>query len=167
MLVDARSLGFDITPDEAADLARLGAKITDAANEQLGFSHPTVDWTHISFCQFTGPLSRQGNTLTGSNTVAIKPGKLDRSPTGTGCSARMAVLAARGQMQIGDTYIARSVIGSEFYCQFTSGPSIGDKRTIQPEISGRAWITGTHQHMLDPTDPWPGGYRLSDTWGAG
>ena len=80
VIVDAADLGFALTPDEGADLARTGARITDAANEQLGFSHPTKDWNHISFCQIAGPLERQGDILTGRNTVAIKPGKLDRSP---------------------------------------------------------------------------------------
>ena len=98
--------------------------------------------------------------------MAIKPGKLDRSPTGTGCSARMAVLSARGEMRPGDTYIAHSVIGSEFHCRFDIASDIGGSPAIHPDITGRAWITGTHQHMLDPDDPWPGGYRIADTWGA-
>ena len=166
VLVDAAALGFSISPDEAGDLARLGAMITDAANEQLGFSHPTLDWSRISFCQFTGSILRQGQTISGRNTVSIKPGKLDRSPCGTGCSARMAVLQAKGIMGAGELYIANSVIGSEFRCRIRSMTEVGDKPAIVPEISGRAWITGMHQHMLDPDDPWPGGYRLTDTWGA-
>ncbi|MDA5093150.1 proline racemase family protein [Aliiroseovarius sp. KMU-50] len=166
VIVEAEDLGFSISPDEAADLARIGAKITDAANEQLGFSHPVTDWNHISFCQITGPLTREGNVLTGKNTVSIKPGKLDRSPTGTGASARMAVMLAKEQMALTDHYHARSVIDSEFRCRIVEKVELNGRPAITPEISGRAWITGTHQHMLDPSDPWPGGYRLSDTWGA-
>lgn len=166
VIVDAADLGFALTPDEGADLARTGARITDAANEQLGFSHPTRDWHHISFCQIAGPLERQGDILTGRNTVSIKPGKLDRSPCGTGASARMAVLLATGQMQASDRYHARSVIDSEFRCRIVDQHDLNGRAAITPEISGRGWITGTHQHMLDPDDPWPGGYRLSDTWGA-
>lgn len=166
VIVEAEDLGFAITPDEAADLARTGARITDATNEQLGFDHPGKDWSHISFCQIAGPLERQGDILSGRNTVAIKPGKLDRSPCGTGASARMAVLLAKGQMQSADRYYARSVIDSEFRCRIVDQHDLHGRVAITPEISGRGWITGTHQHMLDPDDPWPDGYRLSDTWGA-
>lgn len=165
VLVDARSAGFEVVPNEALDLARVGARITTAANEQLGFRHPTHDeWKHISFCQFTLPVERRGGALTGRNTVAIDPGKLDRSPCGTGCSARMAVLHARGEMGLGDRFVARSIIGSRFDCQIAEVGSLGDREAVIPRIRGRAWITGTQQLMLDPEDPWPLGYRLSDTW---
>ena len=164
VIVDAAALGFAIAPDEARDLAETGMKITVAANEQLGFNHPGGGWDHISFCQFAGPLTREGDTLTGANAVAIRPGKIDRSPTGTGCSARMAVLHARGQMVQGETYRARSIIGSAFLCTIAGETAVGDRPAIVPTVSGRAWITGTAQLMLDPDDPWPGGYRLSDTW---
>ncbi len=165
VLVDAQSLGFEIVPDEARELAEAGAKITAAANEQIGFQHPTNrDWNKISFCQFVMPIERQDEILSGRNTVAIDPGKLDRSPCGTGCSARMAVLHARGEMQVGDRFIANSIIGSRFDCTILNRTSIGKVTAIIPTIRGRGWITGTHQLMCDPEDPWPGGYRLTDTW---
>jgi len=165
VLVDARSLGFEVVPDEALDLARMGARITTAANEQLGFQHPIhEEWNHISFCQFTLPVERSEGVLTGRNTVAIDPGKLDRSPCGTGCSARMAALHARGEMGLGDRFVARSIIGSRFDCQIAEVGSLSDRETVIPRIRGRAWITGTQQLMLDPDDPWPLGYRLTDTW---
>ena len=165
VIVDAQKLGFSIAPHEARELAELGMRITQAATEQLGFVHPTnPDWKHISFCQFAGPLKLEGGVWTGANAVAIRPGKIDRSPTGTGCSARMAVLHAKGQMQVGDRYLARSIIGSEFACHIDSITTVGTQSAILPVISGTAWITGTHQHTLDPTDPYPSGYRLSDTW---
>jgi proline racemase len=165
VIVDAQKLGFALRPDEARELAEMGMKITQAATAQLGFVHPTnPDWKHLSFCQFAGPLTKVDGVWTGANAVAIRPGKIDRSPTGTGCSARMAVLHARGQMQVGERYLARSIIDSEFACHIDSEVSIGTQRGIVPVISGTAWITGTHQHMLDPSDPYPQGYRLSDTW---
>ncbi len=166
VLVDAAALGLALAPDEARDIAALGARITAAANLQLGFSHPTEEWRHISFCQFTGPLLRHSHTLSGTNAVVIDPGKIDRSPTGTGCSARMAVMAARGEMAPGHTYVARSLIGGRFDCHFTLAAPVGDRPAIAPRIRGRAWITGTHQVMRDPRDPWPDGYRLTDTWPA-
>jgi trans-L-3-hydroxyproline dehydratase len=165
VLVDAAALGFDIRPDEAADLSRTGAKITRAANQQLGFEHPTnPDWAHISFCEFTLPIFEENGVRVSRNTVAIDPGKLDRSPCGTGCSARMAVLHARGEMKTGARLIGRSIIDSRFDCGIVEETRVGAKTAIVPSIRGRAWITGTHQLMLDPEDPWPGGYRISDTW---
>ncbi|HUN49042.1 MAG TPA: proline racemase family protein [Stellaceae bacterium] len=165
VIVEAKALGFALRPDEARDIAVVGAKVTRAANEQLGFSHPeNPDWRHISFCQLTGALTRENGVLTGPNTVVIEPAKLDRSPCGTGCSARMAVLHARGELKLGERYLARSIIGSSFHCRIDGETRIGGKPGIIPVIAGQAWITGTHQVTLDPTDPWPEGYRLSDTW---
>lgn len=167
VIVDAAALGFALVPDEAHEIARLGVRITRAADEQIGFHHPTnPDWRHFSFCLFAGPVARQGPELTSAAAVAIRPGKVDRSPTGTALSARMAVLAARGQMEQGDVLTVRSLIGSTFSGRILGPATVGDTKAIRPEISGRGWITGIHQHMLDPDDPWPEGYRLSDTWGA-
>ncbi|WP_170401749.1 trans-3-hydroxy-L-proline dehydratase [Ruegeria arenilitoris] len=167
VVVDAAVLGFEIVEDEARDIARMGVAITNAANEQLGFTHPeNPDWDHISFCAFCGPLDKTETGLTGKSAVAIQPGKVDRSPTGTAVSARMALMAAKGQMTVGQTFEAVSIIGSRFTGRIVEQTQVGDRPAIIPEISGRGWITGTHQHMLDPDDPWPGGYRLSDTWGV-
>lgn len=167
VIVDAGALGFSLAADEAHDIARLGVRITNAANEALGFDHPeNPDWNHISFCLFAGSLKEGPEGLEAGAAVAIQPGKVDRSPTGTALSARMAVLAARGRMKTGDRLTAKSVIGSTFAGRILGETKVGDRPAILPEISGRAWITGTHQHMLDPADPWPEGYKLSDTWGA-
>jgi trans-L-3-hydroxyproline dehydratase len=166
VIVDAAALGFALVPDEARELAELGVRITRAADRQLGFSYPGGGgWDHISFCQFAGPLSREADgALTGANAVVVRPGKIDRSPTGTGCSARMAVLHARGLMAVGGRYRARSIIQSQFDCSIAAETTVEGRPAIVPRIAGRAWITGTSQLMLDPGDPWPAGYRLSDTW---
>jgi trans-L-3-hydroxyproline dehydratase len=165
VIVDAHALGFAIRPDEARDLAETGVRITAAATEQLGFTHPeNPEWSHVSFCQLAAPITRAGDVLTGTNAVAIRPGKIDRSPTGTGCSARMAVLHARGEMAVGERFVGRSIIGTEFQCAIDAATTVGDRPGIIPLISGRGWVTGTQQHMLDPSDPFPAGYRLSDTW---
>jgi trans-L-3-hydroxyproline dehydratase len=132
VIVDAAALGFAIRPDEARELAEMGIRIIAAANEQLGFSHREGGgWDHISFCQFAGPLTRERNELQGSNACVIRPGKIDRSPTGTGCSARMAVLNARGQMAEGDVYRARSIIGSEFVCRIASRRRLAGRPSCQ------------------------------------
>lgn len=165
VIVDAQALGLSVVPGEARAIAELGMRITRAANEQLGFAHPdNRGWNHISFCQFAMPVWQENGALVGANAVAIEPGKVDRSPTGTGCSARMAVLHAKGQMAVGETFTATSILGSRFEGRIVAETSIGGKKAIVPSISGRGWITGTSQLMLDPDDPWPQGYRLSDTW---
>lgn len=167
VVVDAQAMGLRLTADEANDIARLGVRISDAASAQLGFTHPeNPDWQHISFCLFAGPLEKTAEGLRAKAAVAIRPGKVDRSPTGTALSARMALLHARGQMAVGERLEAVSVIGSTFQGRILGPEKVGTLPAIRPEISGRGWITGTHQHMLDPDDPWPRGYRLSDTWGA-
>jgi len=167
VIVDAKKLGFSIEPSEAAELARLGAKITDAASEQIGFSHPILsEWNHYSFCQFSRIEDHSADCITFKSAVSIKPGKIDRSPTGTALSAKMAVLEARGEMKVGQKIKAVSIIGSTFEGKIIEKCNINGTSAIIPEISGRGWITGLHQHTLEPTDPWPEGYRLSDTWGV-
>ena len=169
VMVDAADLGLDIVPENGRALARLGSRITRAANEQLTFEHPTSAWDHFSFCQIAGPLERDGGgEYSMTNTVVVEPGKLDRSPTGTGVSARMALLRARGTMAVDDRLRMRSVIGSEFVGRIEADITIGDgpdaRDAIVPIVSGRAWRYGRFTYRVDPTDPWPLGYRISDTW---
>lgn len=165
VIVNAHALGFALTADEARDLAETGMRITAAANAQLGFRHPeNADWAHISFCQIAAPVTYEDGIAVSRNAVAIRPGKIDRSPCGTGCSARLAVLHARGVLRMGDSMIGRSIIDSRFDCRIEAETTVGGRTAIVPSLEGAAWITGTYQHMLDPSDPWPGGYRLSDTW---
>ena len=163
--VNRNQIGFQISPDEAKDLVEIGRKITKAANEQLKFQHPTnKDWTHFSFSQIHSDLEKIDGIKTYTNTVVIDPGKLDRSPTGTGLSAHMAILHAKNKLSVGESVIARSIIGSCFKGKILETLTDHGISMIKPEISGRAWITGTYQHYLDPSDPWPRGYRISDTW---
>lgn len=164
VLVDGTLLGMSVTPDEARDIAEVGIKITDAANTQLGFRHPENGWDHISFCQVTSPTTVIDGVVEGTGTVTLRPGKLDRSPSGTGCSARMAALHARGQLSVGDRYRGRSIIGTTFDCVIAEEVNLAARTAIRPVISGRAWIHSVQQQALDATDPFPLGYRLSDTW---
>lgn len=165
VMVKAAALGFDLVPDEARALAETGVRITRAASEQLGFHHPAnPDWTHYSFCQFHAPGPDEDGVPAIRNAVAIRPGKVDRSPTGTALSATMAVRHARGAMAVGDRLISRSIIGSRFDGRLVEETAVGDRAAVVPEIAGRAYLTGTMQLALDPADPFPAGYRLSDTW---
>lgn len=165
VIVDSEQLGFAISPDEAREIAETGVRITAAANEQLGFSHPdNPDWSHISFCQIAAPVTTVNGVKQGKSAVAIMPGKIDRSPCGTGCSARLSVLRSRGEIEVGERFNGISIIGSKFECRVEQDDSVGSLPAVVPSIAGRAYITGTHQHMLNPADPWPEGYRISDTW---
>ena len=165
VVVDAAALGYALEAGEARELAQLGMRIIAAADAQIGFAHAAQpNWRHISFCLFAGPLQRTPDGLAARSAVAIRPGKIDRSPTGTAVSARMALLHARGAMRAGETFTATSIIGSTFTGRIAQETRIGATPAIIPEIGGRGWITGTHQHLLDPDDPWPGGYRIGDTW---
>ena len=165
VVVDPASLGVELVAERAQFLAELGVKITNAANIQLDFAHPTQpDWRHHSFCLFAGETERAADGLRAQSVVSIQPGKLDRSPTGTALSARMALLHAKGEMAVGDRLTGNSILNSEFHGKILAEMKLGDKPAIRSQISGRGWVTGTHQHMLDPSDPWPEGYRLSDTW---
>jgi trans-L-3-hydroxyproline dehydratase len=165
VVVDASALGFGIRADEAKDMADLGVRITNAANAQLPFHHPLQpSWTHHSFCLFAGPLEQGPSGLQARSAVAIQPGKIDRSPTGTALSARMALLHARGMMGVGDRLTGISILDSQFHGAILGEAAVGGRPAIHPQITGRAWITGIHQHVLDPDDPWPEGYKLSDTW---
>jgi proline racemase len=167
VIIDAERLGFALEESEARELAVTGMKITAAANEQLGFTHPeNAGWDHISFCAFAGPVFVEKGERTSRSAVAIRPGKIDRSPTGTAISARMAVMHARGELRVGEGMTGVSIIGSRFVGRVVREVQVAGYQAIVPSISGRAWITGTHQMMLDPDDPWPHGYRLTDTWPA-
>ena len=153
--VDAGALGFSITPDEARDLADLGEKIRPHVNQQVTIDHPIG---HLSFVVFVAPPRVGGDAR---HATIVSPGRLDRSPTGTATSARIAVLDRRGEM--GERYVAESVIDTRFEGRIVRRE--GD--AVVPAITGRAWITGFHQLVVDPSDPLAAGFQLSDTWGAG
>lgn len=163
-IVDAKALGFAVTADEARDLAQLGEKIRKAARAQFDVVHPEFSNVRgVSIVQFAMPFV--GSGLPTLNTCIVSPGRSDRSPTGTGTSARMAVLQARGKMTKGDQLIHESIIGSRFIGEILEVVRGYDRTTIIPQITGRAWITGQHTYLLDPEDPWQTGYVVADTWG--
>ncbi len=166
VMTQASALGFELVPSEAAELVRFGMLLRSAANEQLEFIHPLLpEWKHHSFAYLTGELERNDlGELTSTNVCVINPGKLDRSPTGTGVSALMAVMHSKGLMSVGDSFIGRSIISSEFTGRIVSQTRMGDIPAIIPTISGQAYIYGTSQFYVDPHDPWPLGYRVADTW---
>ena len=164
-IADAAALGFAIEPSEARDLSLAGERIRAAAREQLHPVHPeNPDIAGVSIVQIAEPW--QGTGAVSRNAVVVAPGRLDRSATGTGLSARMAALHARGLMHIGDTMTHASAIGSTFDGRVDAETEVGGRPAIIPAIRGSAWITGVTQVIVDPADPFPEGYLLSDTWGV-
>jgi proline racemase len=165
-IADAHALGFQVTPDEARDLAELGEKIRIAAREQHEVAHPELpEIRGVSIVQFAAPFN--GPDKVARNTCIVSPGRSDRSPTGTGTSARMAVLRARGLLRVGEGLIHESIIGSRFEGRIVGETTLIDgTRAVLTTIKGRAWITGLHQYFVDPEDPWPEGYVVADTWGT-
>jgi proline racemase len=161
--VDASLLGFSIVPDEARDLAELGERIRPHAAEQLAIAHPLeAALSYLSFVVFVAPPRVGGDAR---HATIVSPGRLDRAPTGTATSARIAVLEARGTM--GETYVAESVIDTTFSGRVVGRTKVGALDAVIPAITGRAWITGFHQLVVDPTDPLAAGFKLPDTWGPG
>jgi proline racemase len=93
------------------------------------------------------------------------PGRVDRSPCGTGSSANLATLHARGKVKVGDVLKSRSIIGSEFEVGLEGVTTVAGREAIIPTIAGRGWTFGLHQVALDPFDPLADGFALTDTWG--
>jgi proline racemase len=167
-IVDAAKLGFAIVPKEARDLVAVGERIKAAAAEQLSVVHPENPDIHtINQTLFAGPLlESQKGGKTSRNAVVVSPGRLDRSPCGTGTSARLAVLHAKGQIKTGERFDHESIIGTHFIGMVVEETRCGNLRAVVSTISGRGWITGIMQYGVDPDDPFPTGYTLADTWFA-
>ena len=162
-IADASELGFAIDPNEARELSRVGELIRAAAREQLPCAHPeNPEIAGVSIVQIAEPWQGIGEVT--KNAVVVAPGRLDRSATGTGLSARMAVLYARGSMHVGDSMTHASAIGSTFDGRIVETTTVGDYTAIVPAIRGSAFVTGVTELYLDPDDPFPEGYLLSDTW---
>jgi len=165
VIADAADLGFAIRPDEAADLSRVGEKVKAAAAAQLPAVHPETPAIHtVNQTLWAGPLRRENGVLSSRNGVIVSPGRLDRSPCGTGTTARLALLHARGEIAAGESFVHESIIGTRFTGVIAATGVTGGIPSVEVEITGRAWITGFKQYVLDPTDPFPGGYTLTDTW---
>ncbi|WP_250494430.1 proline racemase family protein [Caballeronia sp. GAWG1-1] len=165
VIVDAQKLGFAITPDEARQLCELGQTIKAAAAEQLPSPHPlNPNIKGITQTEFVMPLRRENGVLTSRNTVIVSPGRCDRSPCGTGTSARLAVMHAKGLIEAGERFVHESIIGSRFESRIDSLTQLGDVPAVVPVVAGQAWISAISQVGVDPTDRYQTGFTLSDTW---
>lgn len=165
-LVDAGKLGLEINRDCARALAEYGQTIKEAVDAQITMQHPAIpEINRVDYVMFTQVADASQHIY--RNSTVVPPGRLDRSPCGTGSSARMAVMHARGQLHAGEKVQMRSAIDSCFETEIIGTTKVGDRPAILPKISGRAWIFSMETWGVDPTDPFPLGYTLTDTWGPG
>jgi len=166
VLVNSKDLGIEIKPDNADEIVNVCSKIIKAANEQLGFSHPLVpNMNAISFCMLMDKSEVNADGIQQArNTVCIRPKKLDRSPCGTGTSARLAYMYLKKEINLHEKFISQSILDTTFECKLVSEEEKGGTVCVVPEITGQAWITGEQKLYLDDNNPFPYGYRLTDTW---
>jgi proline racemase len=165
VLVGSAALGVRLTRAEARDVVERADLVMAAARRQIVVRHPEIpEIDFLSYVMVIGDDDPAGGRLRGATVLS---GRVDRSPCGTGTSARLACMAARGHATVGSTYVATSLIDSEFRVGITGTTTVGDRPAIVPEISGRGWIFGTRTAAVDPTDPYPTGFALSDLWGPG
>ncbi len=156
-ILPVSSVGLQVEREMASSLVQAGNKLRKEINEQVPLSHPELRFlnqvTHVEFYQAV----EKGHIR---NAVVIPPGAIDRSPCGTGTSAKLAVMAAKGEIQIGESFVHESIIGSEFTCSYVSKTEVAGIDAVVPRVEGKAWVTGIHTFLLDPEDPFPQGFQL-------
>jgi proline racemase len=157
-MVDLDDVGLPFDRARKDDIVRAGLSIMDAINEQAPPHHPEIAGVdHCHHVEFIAPGSTARHSR---HAMAIYPGWFDRSPCGTGTSARMAELWARGELELGEDFVNESFIGSRFTGRLVEETTIAGIPAVVPTITGRAWVTGIGQYMLDPTDPFPTGFQF-------
>lgn len=157
-IVRTEDIGVQFARANKEPMLQAGLAIMAAVNEQNPVAHP--EDARISGCHHVY-LQAPGSTPQHSrHAMAIHPGWFDRSPCGTGTSARLAQLHARGLLGVGDVLLNESFIGTRFHGEILGETTVGDRAAIRPAITGRAWVTGTAQYLLDPSDPFPEGFLL-------
>ena len=158
-LLPAADAGLSVDPARSQELIEAGLELMSAINESDPPVHPADE--RIAGCRhvvFTAP--GEDGPRSQRSATSIHPGWLDRSPCGTGTSAKLAQLHARGELSVGEEFVNRSVIGTRFGARIVAETEVAGLPAVVPEISGRAWITGMGQYVLDPDDPFPAGFAL-------
>jgi proline racemase len=158
-LVEAASIGLRPAPEQAQPLIDTGLAIMGAINASAPPVHPEDE--RIRGCRHVVFHEPGSNGADAKAATSIHPGWIDRSPCGTGTSARIAQLHARGALKTGESFVNESIIGTRFTARVVEETTVAGRPAIVPEITGRAWITGIGQYLLDPSDPFPAGFRLA------
>lgn len=176
VIADAAQFGLRLTPDEGRDIVRIGEMIKAAAQAQLPVAHPeNPKISGVTIAQLSAPSPNPG--IHRRNAVIVSTGKLDwkrpsswtgaldRSPCGTGTCAKMACLHAKDQLGLGEDFVHEGILGTTFTGHLVKETKVGEYRAVVPTISGRAWITGFAQYVLESDDPFPAGFTVGDIWG--
>lgn len=177
VIADAEKIGLELIPDRAGEITRAGEMIKAAAREQLPCVHPeNPNINGVTICVMTGTPQAQGANA--KNAVVVSTGQLDwdrpatwtgvldRSPCGTGTCARMAALHAKGELALDQDFNHEGILGTIFNGRLIRETTVGGQIAVVPTIRGQAWVTGTAQYMIDPSDPFPNGFTVGDIWGG-
>ncbi|UCC71985.1 MAG: proline racemase family protein [Gemmatimonadota bacterium] len=175
VLADAEHFGLRLLPEEGAEIARIGSLLRAAAREQLPVAHPeNPEISGVSISQLSGPPHSPGATCRNAVVVATGEldwanpdtwtGALDRSPCGTGTCAKMATLHARGELKVGEDFRHEGPLGTVFTGRILRETRVADHPALVTTLSGRAWITGIGQYVVDAEDPFPDGFTVGDLW---
>ena len=163
-MVDTAQLPIEIAPKHARQMVEYAHRIKKAVSSQITVQHPLIpEFNKIDYVMFTS--SDKHNPAILKNGTIIHPGRVDRSPCGTGSSARMAVLYAKGQLKKGEEIYMQSTIGGQFKATIANEVTVNGRTAIIPRLTGRCWIYSLETHGVHPQDPFPLGYTMSDTWG--
>lgn len=158
-MVKAKDVGLRVSPDSAKELIRVGNLIKHAVNQQIDVYHPENEFMNeVTHVEFSDEPTVKGAHK--KNAVIIIPGSIDRSPCGTGTSAKMASLYARGELQVDEEFVHESIISSTFKCRIKETTKVGEFDAIIPEIGGKAYVTGINNFVLDKKDILPEGFRI-------
>lgn len=177
VIADTGQFGIDPVASQGTAIVQACEALRSAAAEQYPVTHPdNAAISGPSIAQLTAPPTDEETDGRGAVTVSsgtfdpMRPGRitgaLDRSPCGTGTCAKMAALHARGLLSEGQDYVNAGPLGTTFTGRIEAVTSVGQYDAIVPSLSGRAWITGVSQYMVDPDDPFPGGFTVGDIWGT-
>lgn len=158
--VDAAPLGFRLQPDEVGGLIDVAARIKQAVTSSLPIAHPDGD-ASLGFLYGTIFVGRAHQADAHSRNVCVfADGEVDRSPTGTGVSGRLAIHYARGEVALGEEIVVESILGTTFTGKVVEAVAVGGQAAVVPEIGGSAFITGRHEFLVDPADPLQEGFLI-------
>ncbi len=177
VIVEAEALGLTIAPEQGGEIVRLGEMVKAAARQQLPVVHPeNPEIAGITIAVISGPPTHPEAAL--KNAVVVSSGELDwdrpatwtgaidRSPCGTGTCAKMAALHAKGALGLDQDFVHEGILGTTFTGRLIRETRVGDHPAVVPTLSGRAWITGFAQYVVDAEDPFPEGFTVGDIWGG-
>lgn len=158
-IVKVDQIGLEIVPDNAMKLRDIGMELRDIINREIEIQHPELEHIKtVDLIEWWSETDTPGATF--KNCVVFGQGQVDRSPCGTGTSAKLATLYAKGEWEVGKQFVYESILGTLFYGEIVDTAKVGDFDAVIPKITGSAWITGYNHFVIDETDPVKYGFIL-------